>query len=115
MNIYKFVVVVCLIFFAGASYAQTPTATVKNGLIQVNQALGWQDEYVIDISGLGLQNLQSANSYFEKYITTFGSYASFLYDFSKNVCYMRVERQSASVTLLTPASLNNVLRIIYTR
>ncbi len=114
MNYRSFVFVFCLMAYAGASFAQTPNATFRNGLIQV-QGTQWQDEWVIDLQGSGITNLQGAFSAFDKYINTFGPYATFSFDFSKNVAYMRVQRQSASLEPLTPASLNNVLRIIYTR
>ncbi|MBK9722045.1 MAG: hypothetical protein IPO78_10585 [Saprospiraceae bacterium] len=116
-NLYKLLAFLCLVFVTSSINAQSITASVtRDGLIQVDESQPWQDEYVIDISGLNVVSYAQASQFFQKYVSTFGSYGQFAFDVSGKKVYMKIQREnSVHIGNLSPKSLNNALRIIYSR
>lgn len=116
-NLYKLLAFLCLVFVTSTLSAQAITGSVsRDGLIQVSESLPWQDEYVLDIATLGLSSYGQAAQFFQKYTNTFGPYGQFSFDIANGRTYMKIKREnSVHIGNLTPKSLNNALRIIYSR
>lgn len=115
-NLYKLLAFLCLVFVTNTISAQTTASVTKDGLIQVDESQPWQDEYVMDITTLNFANYAQASVFFQKYTNTFGNYAQFSFDVPNRKVYMKIQREnSVHIGNLTPKSLNNALRIIYSR
>lgn len=115
-NLYKLLAFLCLVFVTNTISAQTTASVTQDGLIQVDENQPWQDEYVMDITSHNFSTYAQAAQFFQKYVTTFGPYAQFSFDVMNHKTYMKIQREnSAHIGNMTPKSLNNALRIIYSR
>jgi hypothetical protein len=105
----------CLVFVTNAIHAQAITGTVDaNGLIKVDESIGWQDEYVINISQFHFTSYKEAADYFQKYVTAFNVYGQFTFDIQNQRLYMKIQREnSVHIGNMTPQSLNNALLVVY--